>query len=65
MIVPINGAPFGARIEAKIVTTIGKKIFVVLDTGWRTATMTICRSFWVVRARMIGGWMSGTRDMYE
>ena len=31
--VPIKGAPLGARIDAKMVTTMGKRIFVVLDTG--------------------------------
>ncbi len=53
--VPISGAPLGARIEAKIVTTIGNMIFVVCDIGCFTAPITIVRSLSVVRARMIGG----------
>ena len=56
MTVPISGAPLGARIEAKIVTTIGKTILVVFEIGSRLAApIIICRSFWVVSARMIGG----------
>jgi len=38
MTVPINGAPLGARIEAKIVTTTGKTILVVFEIGSRLAT---------------------------
>src|SRR6266542_1375300 len=56
MTVPIKGAPLGARIEAKIVTAIGKTILVVFDIGCLFATpMTICLSFSVVRTRIIGG----------
>src|SRR2546428_12710404 len=66
MTVPIKGAPLGARIEAKIVTAIGKTILVVFDIGCLFATpMTICLSFSVVRTRMIGGWVNGNSGMYE
>ena len=66
MTVPINGAPLGARIEAKMVTTTGKIILVVFEIGcFLAAPMTICLSLFVVSARMIGGWISGTKDIYE
>src|SRR6478672_12636328 len=66
MTMPIKGAPLGARIEAKIVTIIGNATFVAREIGCNfAAPMTIWRYFSVVNARMIGGWMSGTSDMYE
>ena len=33
MTVPMKGAPLGAKIEATIVTTMGKTILVVFDMG--------------------------------
>ena len=66
MTVPMSGAPLGAKIEAKMVTAMGKTILVAFEIGSNLAVpMTICRSFSVVRARMIGGWIKGTKDMYE
>ena len=50
-------------MEAAMATTIGKTIFVVLDTGCFTIPMTILRSLSVVRQRMIGGWINGTNDI--
>ena len=63
MTIPISGVPRGATNEAATVTTMGKRILVVLETGCFTTPITIFRSFSVVSKRMIGGWMSGTRDM--
>ena len=47
----------------RIVMTRGKRSFVVLETGLATGFITVWRSFFVVRSRMIGGWMIGTSDM--
>ena len=56
----IRGAAEGTSSATNTVTTTGKKIFSFLLT-WRRGFMTICRSFSVVRAFMIGGWITGTR----
>ena len=45
-----------------MVTAIGKMIFSRLDTG-RSCSMTMERSFLVVSARMMGGWITGTSAM--
>ncbi len=46
------------------VATIGKEIRSHFGTS-KFASIRIIRSFFVVRSRMIGGWMSGTSAMYE
>ena len=43
---------------------IGNIIFSSFDTG-RSCSITTIRSFLVVSAFMIGGWMMGTSAMYE
>ena len=55
----------GARIDATTVTTTGKTIFVVFDTGCFTTPMTIFLSWSVVSQRMIGGCINGTKDICE
>ena len=63
---PMSGVPRGAMMDAITVTTMGNRMRVVLDTGaCCTMPMTICFSRAVVSTRMIGGWISGTSDMYE
>jgi len=63
-IIDDDGIDAFLKIEAKIVTAMGKTILVVFDIGWLfAAPMTMLLSFSVVKARMIGGWMSGTKDM--
>ena len=59
---PTRGAASGTRKLTKMVTAMGKMIFSVWDTA-RSCFMVICRSALVVRARMMGGWMTGTRAM--
>ena len=59
---PMSGAADGNRKDTNAVTTMGKTIFSCLDT-FRSCFMTISRSFRVVRARMMGGWMTGTSAM--
>ena len=51
---PTRGAAEGTSMATKMVTTIGKMIFSVLETG-RSAVMRMQRSSLVVSARMIGG----------
>ena len=52
MTVPISGAPLGAKIEAKIVTTMGKTILVVFEIGSRLAApMMICPFLFAWSAR--------------
>ena len=63
MIVPKSGNPFGAMMPPMIVMTRGKRSFVVLETGRAVGFIAVDRSFFVVKRRMIGGWMIGTRDM--
>ena len=48
----------------KAVTMIGKRIFSILVTGLSCGILTSL-SFFVVRAFMIGGWITGTSDIYE
>ena len=52
----------GNNNDTKAVTTIGKIIFSFFDT-LRSCVMTISRSFLVVSAFMIGGWITGTNAM--
>ena len=61
---PISGAADGRMRATIAVMMIGKTIFSVLDTG-RSCPIFIARSFLVVNARMIGGWITGTRAIYE
>ena len=58
----MRGAAEGTRRATKMVTTMGKRIFSRLLTS-RRGRMTISRSFLVVRAFMMGGWITGTRAM--
>ncbi len=55
----ISGAAEGTSRATKMVTTMGKMIFSVLET-WRRGFMTILRSFSVVSSFMMGGWITGT-----
>ena len=57
---PIKGAAEGRSRETKMVTTMGNTIFSAWETG-RSCFMTMQRSSLVVRARMMGGWITGTR----
>ena len=59
---PTSGAAEGSSRLTMMVTAMGKMIFSRLLTG-RSCSMTISRSFLVVRARMMGGWMTGTSAM--
>ena len=51
---PTSGAADGSSSATRMVTTMGKIIFCVLVAGL-SCSMTILRSFSVVRARIIGG----------
>ncbi len=51
--------------ESAIVTNIGNKIRVSLETGRGEYAILVCRSFLVVRSRIIGGWIIGTKLIYE
>ena len=57
---PKSGTAEGSSKPQKMVTAIGKIMRSVLETS-RNCCMTIMRSFRVVRARMMGGWMIGTK----
>ena len=57
-----GGASGGTNRATKTVTTTGKKIFSFLLTS-RRGFITICRSFSVVSAFIIGGWITGTSAM--
>ena len=59
---PTSGAALGTSRATNAVTAIGKTIFSFLETV-RRASMRIMRSFFVVRPRMMGGWMTGTSAM--
>ena len=59
---PTRMAASGRVRATMMVTMMGKRIFSVLETR-RGAVMTILRSFSVVRAFMIGGWITGTSAM--
>ena len=62
MSMPTSGAASGTRKETMMVTMMGKMTFSVLETG-RRVSMTTMRSFLVVSAFMMGGWMMGTSAM--
>ena len=59
---PISGAAEGRNRIQRISTVNGNRIRSSRLTG-RSCDITTRRSFSVVRARMIGGWMIGTRAM--
>ena len=59
---PMRGAAAGSSRVQRARTARGKSSFSSRDTG-RNWAMTTARSSRVVRARMIGGWMIGTRAM--
>jgi len=65
MIVASSGSPFGAMQPPTTVITMGKSSFVVFETGLAVNFITVFFSLSVVSALMIGGWMTGTSDMYE
>ncbi len=55
MMVPMRGNPFGAIRPPTTVTTMGKRILVVLETVLFAVPITITFSLLVVNHRMIGG----------
>ena len=57
---PINGLAAGTSSAEAMVVRTGKRIFTRRLTGL-TSLITTIRSFFVVRARITGGWMIGTR----
>ena len=59
---PIKEAAEGTRKDTKMVTMMGNSTFSVLETG-RSCFILILRSASVVRAFMMGGWITGTRAM--
>ena len=60
--IPSSGRADGTRKQVSSRPTMGKMIFSVCDTA-RAGFMRMSFSFFVVRARMMGGWMMGTRAM--
>ncbi len=64
MSMPTSGVAAGMESAMTIVVTTGNTIFTRCDTCF-TSLITTTRSFSEVRARMIGGWITGTRAMYE
>ena len=59
---PISGAASGSSMPTSRHSSSGKTIFSTWLTC-RSWVMTMARSSGVVSARMIGGWISGTRAM--
>ena len=59
----MSSALLGATVPAMMVTKMGKRMRVVLETLLGEYSMRIRRSFLVVMALMMGGWMMGTRAM--
>ena len=59
---PTSEAADGSRKETRMVTAIGKTMRSRLETT-RSCSMRTMRSFLVVSAFMIGGWMIGTSAM--
>ena len=60
--IPNKGIPLGTIVQVNNKPIIGNTTFSVLDT-WRGGFILINRSFFVVKARIIGGWITGTRAM--
>ncbi len=61
----INGAAFGTKTPTAIVTPTGNTTSANCDTGRGAYTIFVARSSRVVINRIIGGWMIGTRLIYE
>ena len=59
---PIKGAADGNSAAVRISNTSGKTIFSCLPT-WRNCAISINRSSGVVKARMMGGCINGTKAM--
>ena len=62
MSIPISGVAAGTSRAAATVVRMGKSILTRRLTGL-ISLITTLRSFFVVRARITGGWMIGTRAM--
>ncbi len=62
---PTSGTQMGASTPATTVTTMGKSIKTVLETGTSVLSIRILRSCSVVSSLMTGGWIMGTSAMYE
>ena len=60
--IPSSGAASGRNNTTRISSASGNTIFSSFDTG-RSWVMAMLRSFWVVNAFMIGGWINGTSAM--
>ena len=58
--IPIMGTDEGRTRPTKIVDITGNRIFSLGETG-RSCFIRISLSAWLVRSRMMGGWMIGTR----
>ena len=65
MIVPRSGNPIGAIRPPITVTTKGKRILVVFETDFLTTPMLMTFSCLEVKSFMMGGWITGTKDIYE
>jgi len=63
MMVPRSGRPFGAIRPPTSVTTSGNRSRARAETLFLMVGMRTVRSFCVVSARMMGGWMIGTSAM--
>ena len=63
--VATSGAEDGTRMPMPIVTTMGKAMTAPRETGRGAYSIRMRRSDRVVNRRIRGGWMMGTRLMYE
>ena len=63
--VATSGAEAGTSIPTTIVTTIGNAMTALRGTGLGAYSIRMPRSLLVVNIRISGGWMIGTRLMYE
>ena len=61
---PIRGQASGRNIIQSPNTTSGKTIFSRFETS-RSCFISILRSASVVKSFIIGGWITGTRAIYE
>ena len=61
--VATSGAEGGTRMPTRIVTTMGKAMTAPRGTGRGAYSMRMRRSAFVVKSRISGGWMIGTRLM--
>ena len=62
--IPNNGATEGNNNEQKSTTAIGNTTFSTFDTFLKLVIFTE-RSFFVVNALIIGGWINGINAIYE